>query len=245
MQIFNYFEFGKKLNYSYLNLNPFPSIILDNFINSKVALTCHKELTEFIYWGYDPTEYSKKHQVNKYFVPWSNGVITVDNTIEFIKDYMPSVHSTLQCFNSQPFLNFLEDLTSIKGLVGDPTFAGGGAHKISKGGKLSLHLDYNIHPETKYFRVINLLLYLNPVWEKEWGGDLELWDFDKKTCFQKIQPIFNRATIFTLSDKSIHGHPHPLNCPENISRYSLALYYFTKIPNQSFSERFAAQWYEF
>ena len=129
--------------------------------------------------------------------------------------------------------------------MGDPGFSGGGAHKIRTGGKLSLHVDFNIHSETKRFRVLNLLLYLNPQWEEEWEGALELWDLDNKKLSDKIYPIFNRAVIFTLSDKSVHGHPVPLKTPEGIERYSLALYYYIEEPNQEYYERNAGVWHEF
>ena len=46
-------------------------------------------------------------------------------------------------------------------------------------------------------------------------------------CVERILPKFNTMAIFSTTDYSYHGHPDPLNCPENISRKSLALYYYT------------------
>ena len=46
-------------------------------------------------------------------------------------------------------------------------------------------------------------------------------------CVKSIKPIFNRAVIFSTDDTSYHGHPDPLNCPENIQRRSLAFYYYS------------------
>ena len=46
-------------------------------------------------------------------------------------------------------------------------------------------------------------------------------------CIKKIAPIFNKMVIFSTTDFSNHGHPDPLACPNNISRKSLALYYFS------------------
>jgi hypothetical protein len=43
-----------------------------------------------------------------------------------------------------------------------------------------------------------------------------------------VEPLFNRAVIFTITDDSLHRHPVPLNTPENVSRNSIALYYFTE-----------------
>ena len=45
---------------------------------------------------------------------------------------------------------------------------------------------------------------------------------------KKISPQFNTVVIFSTTDFSNHGHPDPLDCPENITRKSLALYYFSK-----------------
>ena len=44
---------------------------------------------------------------------------------------------------------------------------------------------------------------------------------------KKFKPIFNRIAIFSTTDFSYHGHPDPLNCPENKSRKSIALYYYS------------------
>ena len=241
MQIFTDYDQGKKLNFNYLKSKPFPHIVLDNFINSAAAMQCFKELKSTDYWQTEDSNnaYMAPHQVSKWFTPWDS-----DSTKQ-LQYVTPTVHNTFQYFNSKLFLSYLEDLTGIQGLMGDPGFSGGGAHKIRNGGKLSLHVDFNIHSETKYFRVLNLLLYLNPQWEKEWEGALELWDLDNKKLSDKIYPIFNRAVIFTLSDKSVHGHPVPLKTPEGIERYSLALYYYIEEPNQEYYERNAVVWHEF
>ena len=38
---------------------------------------------------------------------------------------------------------------------------------------------------------------------------------------------FNKLVIFNTTDFSFHGHPEPLKCPDNVTRKSLALYYYT------------------
>ena len=48
-----------------------------------------------------------------------------------------------------------------------------------------------------------------------------------KECHQKILPIFNRCVVFSTTDFSYHGHPDPLTCPEDRTRKSLALYYYS------------------
>ena len=48
-----------------------------------------------------------------------------------------------------------------------------------------------------------------------------------KICVKRIIPEFNTVVIFNTTDYTYHGHPDPLNCPEGMSRKSLALYYFS------------------
>ena len=60
---------------------------------------------------------------------------------------------------------------------------------------------------------MNLIIYLNPVWETSWGGNLELWNasHDKLiTPVQQISPTFNSAVLFRTSDISWHGVPNPV-----------------------------------
>jgi hypothetical protein len=68
---------------------------------------------------------------------------------------------------------------------------------------------------------------LNKDWKEEFGGHLELWNRDVRQCEAKILPLFNRLVVFGTTDFTFHGHPNPLQCPEGMTRKSLALYYFT------------------
>ena len=108
--------------------------------------------------------------------------------------------------------------------------SGGGLHEIKKGGVLKVHTDFNKHPFKNLDRRINVLIYLNKNWKKNYGGDLEFWDEKMKKCQKKIQPKFNTMVIFSTNDHTNHGHPNLLKCPKHISRKSIATYYFSKGP---------------
>lgn len=129
--------------------------------------------------------------------------------------------------NSQAFLNFLEILTGIEGLIPDPYLVGGGLHQIQRGGLLKIHADFNRHSSLRLDRRLNLLVYLNRDWKEEYGGHLELWDRGMTHCVRKVLPVFNRSVLFSTTDDAYHGHPQPLTCPEGWTRKSLALYYYT------------------
>jgi Rps23 Pro-64 3,4-dihydroxylase Tpa1-like proline 4-hydroxylase len=104
---------------------------------------------------------------------------------------------------------------------------GGGVHYTLPGGVLRVHADFTKHPAYPLDRRLNLLLYMNPIWEDAWGGHLDLWTADMQTCVASHPPIANRCVIFSTTATSFHGHPHPLSCPEGMFRRSLAAYYYT------------------
>ena len=127
------------------------------------------------------------------------------------------------------FLKYIQSLTNIEEtLISDPYLEGGGYHEIKKDGLLEVHVDFNKHFFIDIDRRVNLLLYLNKDWNPQWGGLLEF--YDKKNLekpVKKIIPTFNRCVIFNTTSESYHGHPTPLKCPGEISRKSIALYYYS------------------
>ena len=197
----------------YQNAKPFPFILIENFLPGAVAEAVAADLPGkgSPDWKKLPTEDQKgKH------------VLADESKLPLI------IRALIQELNSGYFLRFLEKLTGIPDLIADTKLVGGGVHMIERGGKLSVHVDFSHHPTNGLNRRLNFLLYLNKDWKEEYGGHFELWSSDIKTREQRILPSFNRCVIFSTSPISYHGHPDPLNCPEGITRNSIALYYFSK-----------------
>ena len=133
--------------------------------------------------------------------------------------------------NSKEIIDWLQTITEFKeDIIGDNELFGGGLHQSINGAFLNVHIDYNIHPKTKYHRRLNLLIYMNKDWKDEYEGHIELWDLTKGQgeLIGKYPPSFNRCVIFETNEISFHGHPKPLNTPKSINRKSLATYYYTK-----------------
>ncbi|HYR29994.1 MAG TPA: 2OG-Fe(II) oxygenase [Thermoanaerobaculia bacterium] len=208
-----------KLNYdpqtlrdAYQNAEPFPHIVIDGLFDDA---DLERVLDEFPtpeqmrWWRFDSPHEKKLgfyHEVS---------VIS------------PVVRAFLESMNAFEMLLWLESATGIEGLIPDPYFGGGGLHQIEPGGFLKVHVDFNVHPKLKVDRRANMLIYLNKDWQEEWGGHLELWDPSMSECRKKIAPRFNRTVIFSTTDTSYHGHPHPLASPEGVTRKSVSLYYYT------------------
>jgi Rps23 Pro-64 3,4-dihydroxylase Tpa1-like proline 4-hydroxylase len=198
-----------KLNFA--NAEPFPHIVIDNFLPEEVMDAVLES-----YDSYDSSQWFQFQNENE---------LKLASRQEIMIPQL--VRNILQELNSGYVLDWLEHLTGVPGIVADTRLYGGGMHKIQSGGKLAIHQDFNVENRTRLYRQLNLLLYLNKDWKEEYGGHLELWNRDKTECVFKVAPIFNRCIIFnTNTGYSWHGHPHPLNTPKEISRKSLALYYY-------------------
>lgn len=148
----------------------------------------------------------------------------------------PYTRALISNLNSGTFIHFLESLTGIKGLLPDPHLMGGGMHRILPGGKLAVHIDFNRNNKLKLVRRLNVLIYLNKDWDESYGGYFELWDKEMSQAKVKILPRFNRLAMFSTGKETWHGHPDPLTCPENRTRRSLALYYYTAVEEKSWKK---------
>ncbi len=136
----------------------------------------------------------------------------------------------VRILNSSVFLKSMSSVMDIYKLVPDPYYTGGGLNVSYASGLLDVHVDGNYHDATGLDRRLNTLLYLNHGWQDDWGGHLGFYDEKGEKCIKKIAPIFNRLVVFDKSDTSFHGLPDPIQCPKDISRMSIVLYYYTKEP---------------
>jgi hypothetical protein len=197
----------------YRSVHPFPHIYFDNFFNPEFLKSV---LAEF------PDLAQKKSNI------YYNNPNENKHAGKGESDMGPNTLRLVHFLNSQPFLEFLQELTGIEEtLIPDPYLEGGGFHEIKPGGFLKLHVDFHKHRSMQLDRRLNLLVYLNEDWEESYGGHFELWERDMSRCAVRILPLFNRVALFSTTGDSWHGHPDPLTCPEDRSRKSLALYYYT------------------
>jgi len=208
----------------YVNASPFPHVVIKDFFNEKDLRACAQSIEEkkdTLKWKVQRRV--TEHQINK---RW----------IEDITLMPPAVKKILWKLHSTEFLLFLKELTGIEGIIDDPYNLGGGIHCTSKGGKLNIHKDFDYNKETSLFRRINVLVFLNEEWRKEWNGDLEFWDKTLKSKEVSIAPTFNTMVIFNTDNQALHGCPIPLECPPDRHRLSLATYYYTYSSGESSRE---------
>jgi hypothetical protein len=205
-------QFGENLSGDYCFAEPFPHIVIDNFLPEALI---NKIIENF------PTEKLEGDVV------FNGGYAGLYKRQIMPADCNGFIREVFGFFNSHAIVEFLQSLTTIPSLIPDPYFVGGGFHETSTGGKLGIHADFRINDTLHLNRRLNVIIYLNKDWKDEYGGHLELWDKKMQGKVHTIAPIFNRCVIFNTDADSFHGHPDPLTCPENVKRRSLALYYYT------------------
>lgn len=199
----------ESLKEQYRTAQPVPHVVIDNFFNINKLKQIHLQIpnpNDMTLWNYDNPLEKKK---------------TFDSQEDMPHDLSYLIYE----LNGGKFLKWLGQLVGEPGLVADHGLRGGGLHFSGKGSYLHIHKDFNLHPGLKLLRKINIIAYLNPVWQNSWGGALELWNADMTQCVKSVEPTFGRVVIFDTTD-AWHGHPDPLTCPESIFRTSLALYYY-------------------
>lgn len=207
----------------YQNNQPCPHILLEDFIQTETALEMAREFPQPTSDAW--TQYKHPNE-NKLGMPKRDR-------------FPPLLGAVTDELNSPEFVKWISQLTGIPGLVADLMLEGGGLHQSGPGGYLNVHTDFSKHHfHPTWHRRVNLILYLNPEWEEGWGGAIELWEKAPgggiARCAAKYPPLLNQALIFTTNEKSLHGFPDPLKCPEGQSRKSLALYYYTVEKDASF-----------
>lgn len=203
---------GSLLAEDFSTASPFPHIVIDNFLPDAALSTAVN--------GFPNSRLA------------SDGLFEMGYAGQHKRQIMPEdcsdeARQLFWFFNSRPVLQFLEGLTGLDGLLPDPYFLGGGYHETTKGGLLGVHADFRVHDQLRLQRRLNMIIYLNPEWQDEWEGHLELWSRDMKTCVTKVAPLLNRCVVFQTDADTWHGHPEALNTPEGVTRRSIALYYYT------------------
>lgn len=198
--------------------SPVRHVVIDDFLDPEVA--------ELLYEDFPDQGAMPKSR--DYLFSDKRELSTLDRHSEVSR----SLHSVL---TSDDFQGFLGQMAGHPVFV-DPNYVGGGFHVGGRGSFLDLHTDFNLHPANPgWFRELNILIYLNPGWQPEWGGELLLTD-DPKQPGIAVEPLFNRAVIMESTDRSFHGYRR-LQFPDGAVCRSVAAYAYSAVPDGSVERR--------
>jgi hypothetical protein len=198
------------------NSTPFKHWVIDEFVNSTTALAAYNAVPkpDWCSWvNYDNDCERFKRTNNKEIME------------------MPAWQELFAELNDQCTINALSDMVSLPRVIlsADPTLHGAGCHVVDPGGYLQTHLDYDLHPKLPTMRRrLNLVLFLNPSWHKDWGGDFQLYDDMGNVVIARVAPRFNRAVVWLPTDIAYHG-TEQVSPQAHESRITAAVYYLSGV----------------
>jgi hypothetical protein len=205
------------LRADYQAAKPFRYLCVDGFLTSAMAERLRDEFPAF-----DPAR--ARNEMGEV----GGKAVNTD-----LRNISPAYREFYDYMRSPAFLDAMSRMLGIPDLLFDPAMYGGGTHENLDGQELDPHIDFNYDPVRKWHRRLNLLIYLNPEWELEWGGGIELhsdprdWERDEVKTFNCV---FNRCVIFETNEHSWHGFPR-IRLPEgkrHLSRKCISVYLYTR-----------------
>lgn len=191
---------------------PSPCIELENFIPSDLVKNMKREM--------DESYISNKDNVRDFKRADSHMAELWELS------HSPLAYDLKNELHSPKFLNWLENMTGIDGLIPDPYLHGAGYSRSWPGDKLAIHTDFNWNDKLKLHRALTLIIYLNPEWKEEWNGDIQYWDFERKKSINRYYPSNGNCVIWKYHKRGFHGHPNPIMTPDGFTRDAFRVFYY-------------------
>ncbi len=196
--------------------DPFPYIIIDNFLDADLAQQVEREFPKL--------EEMPRHSPDYGLLDgWHTN--PHDATIA----NRSGLKRMFKLLESAEFRAQLGEVFGVEqALYCDPEYQGAGLLAAKKGGVHKIHRDRNRHLNTHFYRRLTLLVYFNVGWQPGYGGELNLWD-QKITTNINLPPLFNRCIVFENTRHAFHSISD-VNMPPGMIRKAINFYYYTEKP---------------
>jgi Rps23 Pro-64 3,4-dihydroxylase Tpa1-like proline 4-hydroxylase len=141
--------------------------------------------------------------------------------------FHPILEEIIYAFQHPGIGQLVSEITGIPNLLPDEYLYAGGISLMHQGCYLNPHLDNSHDKDRQNYRVMNLLYYVTPDWQPEYGGNLELWDRGVKQPCRTIHSRFNRLVMMVTHRSSWHSVSKVLHQGQ---RCCVSNYYFSPHP---------------
>ena len=200
---------------------PFPHTIIDQFVNDdkKIRALC-ASANQLCDTDAQDAVLQHKHKHGHFTFP-----------INYVAEKATAIQALAEELYSQPFIKHVERLTGTHRLAPPPPDAEGASMvRIKAGGFEHIHREHRAATDdtnkSSFCKSIRLLLYLNPGWKDEFGGQLCIYDHNNRLCPTKVTPLLNRCVIYDAANHAYQGHPVPVNTPGNEAMNVLSIQYY-------------------
>ena len=215
----------------FFNNNPFPHVVLDNFLDHNYFEKLKKFLISDNYY-----------KAGKNF----NSDVELNKSISLNEALPQKISDIVKELNSDLWVKILKSFTGIDTLkatkLGNIKLAN--YHEMGTSGFLGSHVDHSKEPETGKPHVLNIILYLSSDWKDEFGGATLLYDRYGKKIITKVPYKKNRAVIFLHTPYSFHG-VEKLSKNNNIKRKVIYVDYYSESfkPFKHLKLKFSNDWF--
>ncbi len=117
----------------------------------------------------------------------------------------PILEEIIYAFQDPKVVAIVSEITGLQTLLPDEYLYAGGISLMDEGCYLNPHLDNSHNKDRTLYRALNLLYYVTPNWQEEYGGNLELWDQGLRQPCRTIHSQFNRLVIMITNQTSWHS----------------------------------------
>lgn len=143
----------------------------------------------------------------------------------------PLLEELIYAFQDKRIVDLIAEICEIEEAIPDDKLYAGGISMMGNKQFLNPHLDNSHDKDRELWRVLNLLYYVTPKWNKEYGGNLELWPDGLSKQQVVIHSKFNRLVVMATHNKSLHSVSPVVF---DGFRCCVSNYYFSKKPLESF-----------
>lgn len=119
--------------------------------------------------------------------------------------YHPLLEEIIYAFQDKRIVDLIGEICQIKNMIPDENLYAGGISMMGNKQFLNPHLDNSHDKDRQLWRVLNLLFYITPDWEEEFGGNLELWPNGLSEKQITVHSKFNRLAVMATHNNSLHS----------------------------------------
>lgn len=143
-----------------------------------------------------------------------------------MNEHAPILEESVYAFQQPSVVKIIGEITGLRALEPDAELYAGGVSAMVKGSYLKPHLDNSHDSKQERYRVLNLLYYVTPNWQPEFGGSLEVWDDGPSGAPRAFPALFNRLVVMATNRISWHSVSEIV---AGGRRCCVSNYYFSKL----------------